>query len=147
MAKEVKVTKAQVLAAIAAVVTDFDDLEVAVEVDGVQVTYADIRNYVDTTATQLATKAAKAKEKAAEKKEAGDELLAAVEQVLTDEFQTLDEIFAQIEGEDITKAKVTARLTKLVKADRAHKTDVKVDGKVKKAYAAGPAPEEDAEEE
>lgn len=90
--------------------------------------------FIDKTVEQIDAKAAKAKEKAAEKKTEGDELRAAVEAVLTDELQTIDAIAAQIEGEDITKSKVTARLTQLVKADIARKEQVK-DGNGRKVMA------------
>lgn len=92
--------------------------------------------FIDKTVEQIDAKAAKAKEKAAEKKTEGDELRAVVEAVLTDELQTIDAITAQIEGEDITKSKVTARLTQLVKAEVARKEQVKDEsGRKVMAYA------------
>lgn len=136
MAKEVKVTKAQVLEAIIALAKG----------EEITVDTADIVEYAETTIAQLAAKAEKAKARAAEKKANGDELKTAVAAVLTDEYQTVEQIAAQIEGEDITNAKIVARLTALVKAGEAHKTDIKVDNKTRKAYAAGPATDtEDAE--
>ena len=93
-------------------------------------------------------KAAKAKERAAEKKAEGDALREAVAAVLTDEYQTIAAIAAQVEGDDITPAKVTARLTQLVKADLAHKTKVKDGERTVNGYAAGPASvEEEVEAE
>ena len=92
--------------------------------------------FIDKTVEQIDAKAAKAKEKAAEKKTEGDELRAAVEAILTDELQTIDAIVAQVEGEDITKSKVTARLTQLVKVDIARKEQVKDEsGRKVMAYA------------
>jgi hypothetical protein len=83
----------------------------------------------------LSGKAEKAKARNAEKKANGDELREVVQSVLTDEFQTIDAIVAQIEGEEITKAKVTARLTSLVNNGIAEKADVKDDeGRKLKAY-------------
>lgn len=108
--------------------------------------------FIDKTVEQIDAKAAKAKEKAAEKKTEGDELRAAVQAVLTDEFQTIDAITAQVEGEDVTKSKVTARLTQLVKADVARKEQVKDEnGRKVMAYAlegaAAPVEETVAETE
>lgn len=107
--------------------------------------------FIDKTVEQIDAKAAKAKEKAAEKKTEGDELRAAVEAILTDELQTIDAIAAQIEGEDITKSKVTARLTQLVKADIARKEQVKDGDRKVMAYAlkgaAAPVEETVAETE
>lgn len=141
---EKKVTKKDVLVALKkAVAEDFE-----VQVGDVTVTADDIFAYADTTMEQLAAKAAKAKERAAKNKAEGDELRATIEGVLTDDLQTIDQITAQVDVEDITKSKVTARLTQLVKAGLAYKEQVKLeDGRKVMAYATGQAPEveDDAE--
>lgn len=108
--------------------------------------------FIDKTVEQIDAKAARAKEKAAEKKTEGDELRITVQAVLTDELQTIDAITAQVEGEDVTKSKVTARLTQLVKADIARKEQVKDEsGRKVMAYAlkdaAAPVEETVAETE
>lgn len=127
---EKKITKAQVLNAIKALVAE----DTQVKVGDVTVTAADIESYVDVTLKQLAAKAEKAKETAAKKRAEGDALRDAVEAVLTDEFQTTADIFAQIEGEDLTSAKVSARLTQLVKAGAAVKEQVKTGDRKLMAY-------------
>ena len=141
---DTKITKRMILEAIRATAeagsVDFGDV----------VTTDDVIGYVDATIAQLDSKAAKAREHAAKVKAEGDALRTEVEGVLTEEFQTLDEITAAInaiEGyEDVTKSKVTARMTQLVKAGAAHKDTVKTeDGRKLTAYAAGPAPEVEAE--
>lgn len=133
---EKKVTKRDILTAIAALIST----DAEVQVGEVIVTGEDVAEYVNKTIEQLDNKAAKAKERAAEKKTEGDELRNAVEAALTDEFQTIDSITAAIDGEDVTKSKVTARLTALVKAGLAHKEQIKLeDGRKVMAYAAGPA--------
>lgn len=132
-----KITKKDILNAVIALVAE----DAAVKVGEVDVTGADIKAYATKTIEQLEAKSAKAKERAAEKKADGDALRDAVEAVLTDEFQTIADITAQIEGEDVTAAKVSARLTSLVKAEKAHKVQVKIeDGRKLNAYAAGPVP-------
>ncbi len=91
--------------------------------------------FINKQVSLIDSKAEKAKARNAEKKANGDELREAVQSVLTDEFQTIDAIVSQIEGEEITKAKITARLTSLVKNGIAEKTDVKDDeGRKLKAY-------------
>lgn len=91
--------------------------------------------FLDKQISLIDSKAEKAKARNAEKKANGDELREVVQGVLTDEFQTIDAIVAQIEGEEVTKAKVTARLTALVNNGIAEKTDVKDDeGRKLKAY-------------
>ena len=91
----------------------------------------------------LARKATKAKEKAAEKKVELDELAEVVLSMLTTEPQTRDEIAEQISGEDVTVAKVGARLSKLVALGKVEKSEVaatSASGKktTRMAYALAP---------
>lgn len=79
---------------------------------------------------QLDKKAASAKKNAEKKKADGDELREVVLSVLTTELQSIDTVVSQIEGEDITRAKVQARLSQLVKMGAAIKDDME-DGKRK----------------
>ena len=106
----------------------------------------------------LDKKAAKAKERAAKKKAEADTLTDLVYSVITDEFQTGAEIatavLAQLpEDTDVTAAKVTARITKLVNAAAVVKEQVtvEIEGKKSKkmAYklAEEIACEEDCDEE
>ena len=88
----------------------------------------------DTEIAAIAAKAEKAKIRAAEKRADGDELRAAVEAVLTTEPQTAEQILAQIEGEDLTKAKIVSRIAQLVDMDRASKTHIVVDGRKVMGY-------------
>lgn len=91
--------------------------------------------FIEKQITLLDNKAAKAKERAAEKRAEGDELRALVEATLTDEYQTITDITEQIDNEDVTKAKVTARLTQLVKDGLAVKEEAKTeDGKKVMVY-------------
>lgn len=120
---EVKMTKAMWFEAIKALVeaSDAEQKDEMVE-------------FIDAQVEALAKKAEKAKERAAAKKVEGDELREVVRTILTDEFQAIDDIVAQIEGEDVTKAKVTARLTQLVKAELAEKDQIKVGDRKVMAY-------------
>ncbi len=71
----------------------------------------------------------------AEKKRAeSDALTDAIFAVMTEEFMTADEIVDALEDETVTKSKVTARLTKLINAEKVVKEAVKVDGKKRMAY-------------
>lgn len=102
--------------------------------------------FIDNQVKLLEAKAAKAQENAAKKKADGDALREVVYGVLTTELQTIDQITEQVvfEGEDITRNKITARLTQLVKADMAVKDTVKTDdGRKVTAYKV--AAEEDVE--
>ncbi len=73
----------------------------------------------------LEAKAEKAKARAAAKKAEGDALRGEVEAALTGEFQTAEQITEVVGGEDVTKAKVVARLTQLVTAGIAIKEQIK----------------------
>jgi hypothetical protein len=88
---------------------------------------AELVEFIDKQIELLENKAAKAKEKAAEKRAEGDELRATVEAALTEEYQTIADITAQIDDEEVTKAKVTARLTQLVKDGIAVKEEAKTE--------------------
>ena len=120
---EVKMTKAMWFEAIKALVeaSDAEQKDEMVE-------------FIDAQVEALAKKAEKAKERAAAKKVKGDELREVVRTILTDEPQAIDDIVAQIEGKDVTKAKVTARLTQLVKAELAEKDQIKVGDRKVMAY-------------
>ena len=77
----------------------------------------------------LEKKAVKAKETAAKKKAEGDQLTSAVYEVLSaEDFEPIADIAARIEGDDVTIAKVTYRLSSLVKAGKAEKSEIEVAG-------------------
>ena len=78
----------------------------------------------------LDAKAAKAKERAAAKKAEADVLMDQVRDALTGEFQTIADIAAAVAevNADATVSKTTYRLTKLVEANIAEKTQVSIPG-------------------
>ena len=85
--------------------------------------------FVDIATNEIALldkKAAKAKAKAAEKKAEGDALTDAVKAVLTNDYQTIADVAAQIEGDDVTVHKVSYRLTTLVDNGVAEKTQITI---------------------
>ena len=84
--------------------------------------------FCDKEIASLDAKAAQAKERAAAKKAEADELMVQVREALTDEFQTIADIAAAVAevNADATVSKVTYRLTKLVEAGDAEKTDVAI---------------------
>ena len=95
------------------------------------VSNVEVAEFCDNEIALLDKKAIKAKERAAEKRAAGDELTDAVRAALTDEFTIIADIAAKVAetyGEDATIARVTYRLTQLVKNGEAENGDVKVEG-------------------
>lgn len=129
---EKKVTKKDILTAIATLISE----DASVQIEEVTVTGEDVIDYVNKTIEQLENKANKARERAAEKKTEGDELRTAVAAVLTNEYQPIDAITSAIDMEDVTKSKVTARLTQLVRAGLAKKEQIKVGDRKVMGYAA-----------
>ena len=114
-----KITKVDMFNAIADFIadTDWERKDEAIE-------------FIEKQIDQLKAKAEKAKSRAEEKKIEGDELREAVANALTNEPQTIDAITAIVaESFDVTKAKVTARLTQLVKLGEATKEQVKMDSR------------------
>ena len=83
----------------------------------------------------LDAKSTKAKAAAAKKKVDGDALRDAVQAVLTDEFQTIADITAQVEGDDITVGKVQFRLNALVGLGIAAKEQIVVGDSKRKVMA------------
>jgi 23S rRNA pseudoU1915 N3-methylase RlmH len=95
-------------------------------VEGVDVEM--LTEFVENEIALLEKKSAKAKETAAAKKAEADELTVAVQAALTDEYATIAEVTAAIEGEDVTTAKVAYRLNALVKAGVAEKAEKTIAG-------------------
>lgn len=115
-----KITKVDMFNAIAdyIAVTDWERKDEAIE-------------FIEKQIEQLEAKAAKAKSRAEEKKLEGDALREMVANALTEEPQTIDAITDIVAGKcaDVTKAKVTARLTQLVKLGEASKEQIKAEGR------------------
>ena len=91
----------------------------------------DIVAFCEKEIASLDAKAVKAKERAAAKKAEADVLYDQVKDALNaDEFQTIADIAATVAevNADATVSKVTYRLTKLVEAGVAEKTDVTIPG-------------------
>jgi hypothetical protein len=93
-----------------------------------ELTDEDIVTFCDVEIGNLDKKAAKAKEALAKKRAEGDALTDAVRQVLTAEPQTIADVAAQIEGDDVTTAKVQYRLVTLFRNGEVEKCEVTVPG-------------------
>ena len=120
MADTIKMTK----------VDYFEQLAGIVEASDVE-NKEDILKFIQSSIETLENRKRAAQERAEKKKNEPDELADAVKAVLSGELQTADDIAAQIEGEDVTKQKVVARLTKMVNAGTVRKDSVKTDDKRK----------------
>ena len=97
----------------------------------------DVLDFIDRQIALLDKRAAASKERAAKKRAASDELTELIYTMIfeADDYITADEIVEKIDDEEVTKNKVTARVSKLVKAGRIVKEQVKLeDGKKRMAY-------------
>lgn len=83
------------------------------ELDGTEITYDSLRDFVEHEIELLDNKAAAAAKRAAAKKVEGDALREKIYDVLTDEPMTINEIVKALDDEDISAQMVTARLTQL----------------------------------
>ena len=114
----------------------FEAIIEGVEAGSFKYDVEDIKAFCENEIALLDKKAAKAKELAAKKRKEGDDLTDAVRAALSaDEFEPIAEIAARIEGDDVTVAKVTYRLTQLVKNGEAEKQEVSIasgEGKARK---------------
>ena len=108
----------------------FEQLAGIVEASDVE-NKEDILKFIQSSIETLENRKRAAQERAEKKKNEPDELADAIKAVLSEELQTADDIAAQIEGEDVTKQKVVARLTKMVNAGIVRKDSVKTDDKRK----------------
>ena len=94
----------------------------------VQVSNEELIAFAQNEIALLDKKATKAKEAAAKRKQESDALMDAVAAALGTEFEPIADIAARIEGDDVTVAKVTYRLNKLVENGVAVKEAIKVPG-------------------
>lgn len=124
---EKKVTRKETLEAIRTIIenaADYEDKETHIE-------------FIDKEITSIMKKAEKARERAAKVQAEGDELRTAIKAVLTNEKQTADIITEAVQAtfEDVTKSKVVARLSQLVRLGEADKEEIKVDGRKLMGYS------------
>lgn len=101
------------------------------------VTCDDVLDFIDKQTELLDKRAAASKARAAKKRAASDELTELIYTMIfeAEDFITADDIVEKIGDEEVTKNKVTARVSKLVKAGRVAKEQVKLeDGKKRMAY-------------
>ena len=89
-----------------------------------------IDKQVETIEKRKVAAAARAEKKRAEADALTDEIFA----LMTEDFMTADEIVDMLDDETITRNKVTARLAKLIKAEKVVKETIKIDGKRRMAY-------------
>ena len=83
--------------------------------------------FINAQVAQIAARAEKAKIRAAEKREESDALCNAVYETLTTDYQSADDITAAIGDVEVTRAKVIARLKRLIDSASVEKTMAKTE--------------------
>lgn len=106
---------------------------------------AELTQFIEDRLAELEKRKADAAKRAEKKKAESDELTEEIFGLIGDELATVDEVVIALNDEEITRAKVTARLGKLVREGRIVKEDVKVDGKKRMAYRLPAEAEVEAE--
>ena len=99
-----------------------------VETGTLEITEDELKTFCENAIALLDKKAEKAKERAATKRAEGDALTDAVRGALTGEFESIADIAARIEGDDVTVSKIAYRLGQLVKAGEAEKEQITIPG-------------------
>jgi len=94
----------------------------------------ELLEFIDKQIMTLEKRKIAAAERAEKKRAESDALTEAIFAEIGDELITVDEIVAALDDEDATRNKVTARLGKLVKAEKITKEPIKVDGNRRMGY-------------
>lgn len=95
---------------------------------------AEYVEFIDKQIEALDKRKAAAAARAEKKKAESDALTDAIYELIGDKLVTVDEITVAFDDEEVTRAKITARLGKLVNAGLIEKEPVRVDGKKRMAY-------------
>ena len=127
MSDSIKMTKAMYFAELREMVENWVDKE----------DREDLLGFIDNELAILEKRKAAASERAAKKRAESDALTDKIYEALGDEPMTIDAILEVVaEGdESITRNKVTARLSKLFKAEKVVKESIKIDGNKRMAYS------------
>jgi len=94
----------------------------------------DMLAFIDNEMELLEKRKASAAKRAEKKKQESDALTDRIYALLDEDLITVDEILEELDDEEVTRNKVTARLGKLVKAGKVEKETIKVDGNRRMAY-------------
>lgn len=129
MEKTIKTTKKDILTALKAMA---EDGNMHIEDFLSTLTDEDVVAFCDNELELLAKKTARSKEAAAKKRAEGDEITAVVRDALsTEDFEPISVIADRINDENISKAKIVARLRNLIECGEAEKQEMTTDDKRK----------------
>lgn len=125
----IKTTKKDILTALKAMA---EDGNMHIEDFLPTLTDEDVITFCENELELLAKKTARSKEAAAKKRAEGDEITAVVRDALsTEDFEPISVIADRINDENISKAKIVARLRNLIECGEAEKQEMTTDDKRK----------------
>lgn len=124
----IKITNRNYFEAMVTLATEGQLTFVNAEGEVVEITAEELKTWAEKNIAQLDKRNESARVRTEKKRAEGDALTETVYEALTDEFETIADIAARIDAEDVSVAKVTYRLGQLVKMGRASKDNITIPG-------------------
>lgn len=125
---ENKVTNRNFYEALITLATEGQLTFVNTEDELVEITAEELKAWAEKSIAQLDKRNETARARTEKKKAEGDALTELVYDALSDEFETIADITAKIDDDDVSIAKVQYRITQLAKAGRAEKGSITIPG-------------------
>lgn len=124
----IKITNRNYFEAMVTLATEGQLTFVNAEGEVVEITAEELKTWAEKNIAQLDKRNESARARTEKKRAEGDALTETVYEALTDEFETIADIAARIDAEDVSVAKVQYRVAQLAKTGRAEKGTVTIPG-------------------
>lgn len=124
----IKITNRNYFEAMVTLATEGQLTFVNAEGEVVEITAEELKIWAEKNIAQLDKRNESARARTEKKRAEGDALTETVYEALTDEFETIADIAARIDAEDVSVAKVQYRVAQLAKTGRAEKGTVTIPG-------------------
>lgn len=124
----IKITNRNYFEAMVTLATEGQLTFVNAEGEVVEITAEELKTWAEKNIAQLDKRNESARARTEKKRAEGDALTETVYEALTDEFETIADIAARIDAEDVSVSKVQYRVAQLAKAGRAEKGTVTISG-------------------
>ena len=123
---ETKITARNYFESLITLATEGQLTFVNAEGETVEITAEELKAWAEKNIAQLDKRNESARARTEKKRAEGDALTETVYEALTDELETIADIAARIDAEDVSVSKVTYRLGQLVKMGRASKGNITI---------------------
>lgn len=124
----IKITNRNYYEALCTLATEGTLTYVNAEGVSAEITAEELKAWAEKNIAQLDKRNESARARTEKKRTEGDALTEIVYEALTDEFETIADIAARIDAEDVSVSKVQYRVAQLAKAGRAEKGTVTIPG-------------------